>query len=125
MDTIKIQNTDSRKTEFGKMSLIRATARLKKAVLTKRKAKTAMGITVAELRGKEIEEPYEVKIFLGPLKSWQISLITQSGKTIDVETKRSAPKTWRYFEDAVEFATSNCQEALRMQVQIGEILLKQ
>ncbi|MBU9384975.1 hypothetical protein [Burkholderia gladioli] len=93
--------------------------------MTKRKAKTAMGITVAELRRNDANEAYDVKIFLGPLKSWQMSLLMESGKLVDVETKRATPKTWRHFEDAILFALENCGAKKGFIVEIDNIVLRQ
>ncbi len=84
-----------------------------------------MGITVAELRRNELSEEYEVKIFFGPLRSWQICLLTISGKVVDVETKRATPKSWRHFEDAVDFVREHCVPSATIVVEIDGIFLRQ
>ncbi|WP_124702825.1 hypothetical protein [Burkholderia cenocepacia] len=124
-DTIIFRIPDSRKSKNGKLNLLRSARRWRKAVLTRKKAKTDMGITVAELRRNELSEDYEVRIFLGPLRSWQICLLTTSGKVVDVETKRATPKSWRHFEDAVDFVREHCVPSAPIVVEIDGLVLRQ
>jgi hypothetical protein len=84
-----------------------------------------MGITTAELAAGLLSESYEVRIFLGPVKTWQITLTTKSGKVVEIETRRGTPKTWRVFEDAVRFVLTQCRESKRIRVELEGLIFEQ
>ncbi|KWI31989.1 hypothetical protein WT71_10645 [Burkholderia stagnalis] len=82
-----------------------------------------MGIIVAELAKGVLKEPYNVRVYLGPVGKWQIALTTQSGRLLEVETREGTPKTWRVFEDAMEVVIASCKEAQEVRVEVGPLVL--
>jgi hypothetical protein len=93
----------------------------KKPISQKGRAK--MGITQAELM-KGIPDRYEVKIFLGPLKSWHMELRTHARAVLEIQTQRGFPKTWRNLDDAIAFSCEYCQGADRISIHYGELLFE-
>ncbi|MDN7465828.1 hypothetical protein [Burkholderia gladioli] len=63
--------------------------------------KTDMGVTLNELADGAVSEDYSVEVYIGSVKTWQVKVITPSGREVDVETKRGTVKTWTVFENAL------------------------
>lgn len=82
-----------------------------------------MGITQTELDAG-VAFAYDVEVFRGPIKYWQIALVQDESKREVVETQRGYPKTWKSLDDALVFALEFCRDARGLRVMMGEYVLR-
>ncbi|WP_254606677.1 hypothetical protein [Burkholderia contaminans] len=96
------------------------------ASLSSRNAGKNMGITQEELSRRVIliDETYEVEVYVGPSKTWQVDLVLKSGKRVEVETQRGTPKMWRTLDKALDFAIAYCTQRSKLTVRYQDLKLE-
>lgn len=85
---------------------------------------TEMRVMLAEVARGLIDEPYKVRVFVGTGKAWELELITESGRTHQVQTQRGPTRTWLALDKALEAVETYCVDATRVRVEIGKLVLE-
>lgn len=82
-----------------------------------------MGITINELDRGEPRGEFEVYIYRGQSKSWQVDLVTESGK-IEMETSRGTVKMWKILDSAMKDVFAHCGRAKAIHLKYEDCELK-
>lgn len=85
---------------------------------------TDMRVTLAEVARGLIDEPYTVRLFLGSNQTWEIELLTKSGRVHQIQTRRGPTRTWLALERAIEAVRGHCRAAESILVELDGLELR-